>query len=247
MNSDPIVWLNPCIFNADHKNYTSIEDAKRAFNEEKQQIINCYERQLQRLLTQFSIALKQIEYLEEFRKEQNKHNYNKMNNKMNNNNTYTIENKIGYDFTIDKLNRKIHLMNEEMINIKNLYLSKINIISCNLENKLMYLETQLRSELRKNRILTKTHTRENILKAKKKIQQKKQKQITAEEFKLQVEQMQINKDIVINRLAQEYHKIVNKEEQNKEKINELCNKLKQIHQNNNRNNYISDSDSKKKK
>lgn len=89
----PTVWLDPSIYNAQSQAYSSVDHATRAYVKEKQQIISRYERQLQvayiingemdelkknklnrniqRLLSQFSIALKQIEYLEDFRKQQN--------------------------------------------------------------------------------------------------------------------------------------------------------------------------------
>lgn len=46
-NDHPIVWLDPSVYNAQNQQYPSIDHATRAYNKEKQQIISCYERQLQ--------------------------------------------------------------------------------------------------------------------------------------------------------------------------------------------------------
>ena len=46
-NDHPIVWLDPSVYNAQNQPYSSIAHAKQAYVKEKQQIISCYERQLQ--------------------------------------------------------------------------------------------------------------------------------------------------------------------------------------------------------
>ena len=57
----PIVWLDPLVYNSQNQTYTSIEQAKCAYNQEKLKIISCYERQLQVQHIQF--ITKQFVYL----------------------------------------------------------------------------------------------------------------------------------------------------------------------------------------
>ena len=46
-NDHPIVWLDPSVYNAQSQPYVSVDHATQAYLKEKQQIISCYERQLQ--------------------------------------------------------------------------------------------------------------------------------------------------------------------------------------------------------
>lgn len=52
-NDHPTIWLDPSIYNAQNQPYSSVDHATRAYVKEKQQIISCYERQLQVKYNQF--------------------------------------------------------------------------------------------------------------------------------------------------------------------------------------------------
>eukprot|EP01083_Nonionella_stella_P165480 550571_1 len=295
----PILWLNPSIYNAQHQEYSSIQHAMRAYHKEKQLIIGSYERQLQRLLSQFSVALKQIDYLEAFRTQHNKQ----------------IHLSQGHPSRIEHLNKKIRIMHEEMVNIKNLYIKKMDFLSQQKSiqindlqaevarlsashkdfdeedrkhkeeeehsmhwkgdrrsvivddlnmSKLRQMEAKYKAlqeeierlkldeeededaiddseivkELKKQlktaqfqqKLLLKKTKDEAFLKAKKKIMMKQQRQMAEEEFKLQLEEVQINKDLVINRLAAEYHEMADKREEEQLQVEDLKVQIDNLHQ-----------------